>query len=171
MTRDEYGQAYRSGYESTVRFLLSRGASRDSARESAQAAWAKGWECLSQLRNEDMVVTWVNTIALNAYRKLIRRESFCELRGEILGSPGVGLASIEVGRILDACRPKERFLLEQQMRGLTTQELASKEGASETAIRIRLLRVRRAVRARMERRAAQQRRAYSQKLLMRRDAA
>ena len=64
MTREEYGQAYQRGFDLTVRLLLSRGAPRDRAREVAQAAWARGWERLSQLRNESLVVTWVNTIAL-----------------------------------------------------------------------------------------------------------
>jgi len=167
MNREEYGQAYRSGFESTVRFLLSRGAPRESAREAAQAAWAKGWERLYQLRNEGMVVTWVNTIALNAYRKLLRRDNCYQLAPELPGSSEMGLAAIDVARILDSCRPRERFLLEQQMSGVTTQEMAYREGASETAIRIRLLRVRRAVRARLERRAVQLRRANSQTVLMR----
>jgi hypothetical protein len=46
MTREEYGTAYQKGYNLTVRFLVSRGLSYDSAQETAQAAWAKGWERL-----------------------------------------------------------------------------------------------------------------------------
>lgn len=42
------------------------------ACESAQAAWVRGWGRLGQLRDETLVLTWVNTIALNVYRRLIR---------------------------------------------------------------------------------------------------
>src|SRR3984957_17276059 len=69
MTRDGYGIAYQKGFTLTVRFLLSRGAQREYAMEVAQGAWVRGWERLHQLRDEATVVTWVNTIALNAYRR------------------------------------------------------------------------------------------------------
>jgi DNA-directed RNA polymerase specialized sigma24 family protein len=62
MTRDGYGQAYQRGFDRTVGFLVSRGVDRDSANEVAQAVWLRGWERLPQLRNESLVVTWVNTI-------------------------------------------------------------------------------------------------------------
>jgi DNA-directed RNA polymerase specialized sigma24 family protein len=41
------------------------------------------------------------------------------------------------------------------MNGATTEEIARKQGVSETAIRIRLLRARRATRSRLEKRALQ----------------
>src|SRR5258708_2473749 len=74
MTRDKYGQAYQTGFDRTIRFLISQGLSGDYARDIAQAAWVRGWERLNQLRNEPMVFTWVNTIALNFYRRAIRSE-------------------------------------------------------------------------------------------------
>ncbi len=49
MTREEYGAAYKKGYNLTVRFLVSRGLSYDSAQETAQAAWVKGWERLEPI--------------------------------------------------------------------------------------------------------------------------
>jgi DNA-directed RNA polymerase specialized sigma24 family protein len=147
MTREEYGQAYQRGFECTVRFLLSRGVRRDSAKESAQAAWARGWERLGQLRDESTVLTWVNTIALNLYRGVIRREMASTSLTEFRGATAIDLAAIDVARILTICRPGDRFLLEQQLRGVTTKEIASRQGVTETAIRIRLLRARRTARA------------------------
>jgi hypothetical protein len=70
MTRENYGQAYQRGYDSTVRFLRKRGVARDLVSDVAQAAWVKGWERLSQLRNETMITTWVNAIAINVYRSI-----------------------------------------------------------------------------------------------------
>jgi len=154
MTREEYGQAYQRGFDLTVRLLLSRGVPADRAPEVAQAAWARGWERLVQLRNEGLVVTWVNTIALNVYRNFLRSEPCYQALPEISTKAGVNLAAIDISRILKFCRPYERLLLEQQMEGATTEEIAREQGVSETAIRIRMLRARRAARARVEKRAA-----------------
>jgi DNA-directed RNA polymerase specialized sigma24 family protein len=153
MTRDEYGQAYQVGFESTIRLLLSRGAESDRAREVAQAAWTRGWERLSQLRNDRLVRIWVNTIALNVYRSVLRREPAYQPLPELSAKAGVNFAAIDIARILKICRPCDRVLLEQHMRGLTTEEIALEQGATETAIRIRLLRARRAARTMVESRA------------------
>ena len=167
MTRDAFGLAYQKGFPLTVRFLQSRSAHWEVAREIAQGAWAKGWERLRQLRDDSMVTTWVNTIALNAYRRALRREAPKQELTEIVGSRGVDFAAIDVHRILDHCRPSERVLFEQQMRGATTEEMARSQGVSKTAIRIRLLRARRATRSRLEQRAA----ALQDRSMARQDAA
>ncbi len=155
MTRNEYGQAYQTGYDRTVRFLISRGAQRDVAQEAAQAAWTRGWERLNQLRNQDTVLTWVNTIALNLYRCFLRRETLNQPLPELLSKFKIDMDAIDVDRLLTLCRPNERMLFEQQMHGVTTEEIARDQGVTETAIRIRLMRARRAVRSSIERRAMQ----------------
>jgi DNA-directed RNA polymerase specialized sigma24 family protein len=151
MTTDRYGTAYQQGFDLTVRFLISRGLQRDNAEEVAQAAWVRGLERLSQLRNESFVVMWVNTIALNVYRSSLRRKPLpvSELRDR---TAGLDLAAIDVARILRFCRPCDRRLLEQSMIGVTPGEIADEQGVTETAIRIRLLRARREARSRVERR-------------------
>jgi len=116
----------------------------------AQGAWARGWERREQLRNEEAIVTWVNTIALNLYRRVLRSESSFQALPELSAKPTVNLAAIDVARILKICRPCDRILLEQQMSGLTAGELAEQGGASTTAIRIKFLRARRAARSRIE---------------------
>src|ERR1700730_1978979 len=73
MNTEEYGCAYQIGLDRTVRLLIARGISWDCAQETAQAAWARGWEKRDQLRDSKMVMTWVNTIALNMYRSSLRR--------------------------------------------------------------------------------------------------
>jgi len=154
MTREGYGEAYKKGFDLTVRFLLSRGAWRDHAREVAQAAWARGWERLDQLRNESLVLTWVNTIALNLHRGLLRREPLNQVLAEISDcTDGLNLAAIDVAQVFRLCRPRERDLLEQYMCGATTAEIAARYGVSATAVRIRLLRTRRHLRAQVEKRA------------------
>jgi DNA-directed RNA polymerase specialized sigma24 family protein len=100
-----------------------------------------------------MVVTWVNTIALNAFRRVMRREAPSQELPELVSPHGIDMAAIDVHRILNYCRPSERILFEQQMYGATTEEIARNQGVTETAIRIRLLRARRATRTRLEKRA------------------
>ena len=148
MTKEKYGACYQRGFPSTVRFLISRGVYSDAAEETAQAAWAKGWERLAQLRNDEMVVTWVNTIALNAYRRVMRRPPFLQLLPEIAEAPQVNLAAVDVDRILETCKPKDRLVLRQRyLEGSRIGEIAREHGWSETAVRIRLLRARRSARA------------------------
>jgi len=155
MTSEGYGLAYARGFDLTVRFLLSRGVQRDHATEVAQAAWVRGWERLSQLRNESVVVTWVNTIALNVYRTWLRRELRNPETVELADKTGgVDLAAIDVAKILEFCSPCDRRLFEQNLVGVTTKEMAAERGVTETAIRIRLLRARREARSRVERRAS-----------------
>jgi RNA polymerase sigma factor (sigma-70 family) len=156
MTRDGYGQAYQRGFDLTVRFLLSRGVCPHEAHEVAQVGWEKGWERLGQLRNENLVITWVNTIALNAYRSWIRRkpkiQALLEQRHK---TAGINLAAIDVTRLLGFCRPANRHLLEQYMTGASMAELAKEQGVSETAVRIRLLRARRDLRLQVEKKTAE----------------
>lgn len=150
MTRENYGEAYQQGFNVTRRFLLSRGIPKESASEVTQAAWAKGWERLEQLRNDDMVVTWINAIALNVYRRYLRSERPRFNIPEPRSMPTVNLAAIDMARILRICYPEDRTLLEQEMIGFTPSEIARKRGMAEGAVRIRLFRARRAARLRIE---------------------
>jgi DNA-directed RNA polymerase specialized sigma24 family protein len=154
MTREEYGDIYQVGKERTIRFLLSRGAAPGLAPDIAQSAWLRGWERLSQLRDPSMIVTWINSIALNQYRRVIRSESLHqELQISTEGRTSLDLAAIDIARILTVCRPPDRLLLEAQMNGVTAKELAREQGLTETAVRIRFLRARRSARKALEARS------------------
>ena len=148
MTRSEYGQAYEAGWIRTVRFLMSRGVDRDRASDLAQGAWLKGWERLHQLRDDAMVLAWVNTIALNLYRREPRIEpSRVDVPPETAGRYAtINLAAIDLARLLDSCGRRDRVSLEAQLAGVTAQEFARKHGATPTAIRSRFLRARQAAR-------------------------
>lgn len=149
MTREDYGRAYRDGYARTVRFLASRGVRPETARELAQSAWTRGWERQAQLRNDKMVLTWVNSIAMNAYLGLMRKQP-CYVGVSDLRTEEANSAAIDVRRILGFCRPRDRELLQWELEGLTAQEIAQREGVTTTAIRIRLLRARRRARSHAE---------------------
>lgn len=147
MTREAYERAYSEGRLYTLRFLLSRGVAHDSAEDIAQNAWLRGWERLSQLRNDELVLAWVNTIALNFYRRSIRQERrFQNLQDPIYSPGSMNLAAIDLTRILGFCQTRDRLLLEAQIGGSTAKEIAKAQGLTQTAIRIRLFRARRAAR-------------------------
>jgi RNA polymerase sigma factor (sigma-70 family) len=150
MTSSVYGQEYQAGFDRTIRFLISKGVSRDDAQEVAQAAWARGWECLNQLRDDNMILTWVNTIALNIYRRALQNERYRQPLPELFSRLTIDMAAIDVACVLRSCQPRERHLFELQMHGATAKEIAEDNGVTETTIRIRLMRARRAVRARVE---------------------
>lgn len=157
MTRTVFGQAYQVGFDRTVRFLISRGVGRDDAQEVAQAAWARGWECVNQLRDEAVVLTWVNTIAINIHRRASHAERLRQPLPELYSNLTIDMAAIDVASLLQSCQPRERRLLELQMRGVTAKEIAEGNGVTETTVRIRLMRARRAARARVEERAHRRR--------------
>ncbi len=149
MTRNDFGRAYVSGFKPTVKFLASRGVPPDSAEETAQAAWVKGWESRDQLRNEAVIRTWVNTIALHMYRRAARKAGRNQpLVDEFAGTP-LNVAAIDIAQVLDCCGASDRALLTHQLQGLTTSEIARAVGVSETAVRIRLTRARQAARSRL----------------------
>ena len=153
MTRTTYETAYREGFTLTLNLLLSRGACRDAAEEVAQAAWTRGWERLDQLLNDDLLKTWVNTIAINFYRRAMHLQGRMRPLTEMPAEGKVDFAAIDLDRLMSSCYPQERNLLSLQLRGLTTKEMAREMGISETAVRIRLMRARRSARARAEKRA------------------
>jgi len=154
MTVEAYGKAYQHGFARTIRLLLSRGARSECAQEAAQAAWAKGWERIDQLRNEDVVTTWVNTIALNCYRSVMRSESHELPLPELHTCSYVNLAAIDLQRFLALCRPADRRLFEDYLQGYPIEEIARKQGISYTAARIRLLRARRSLQSLIKERDA-----------------
>ncbi len=90
--------SYQRGFDLTVRFLLSRGGWRIRDGKSRAGAWVRGWEKLHRCRTTYTVITWVNTIALNAYRRVMQREAPSRELPEIVSPHGIDMA-IDVHRI------------------------------------------------------------------------
>jgi RNA polymerase sigma-70 factor, ECF subfamily len=146
MTIEEYGSAYKNGYARTTRLLVTRGLSWDDAQETAQAAWVKGWEKRGQLRDSTTVLKWINTIALNMYRTNLRRVPFLQELPELAAPPERHLAAIDVQFILQTCKKNDRIVLQSYyLEDCKAEEIARAHGLSVTAVRLRLLRARRAV--------------------------
>jgi RNA polymerase sigma factor (sigma-70 family) len=144
MTQEQYADAYSGAFDRTVRFLVSRGVSSDSAEEAAQAAWARGWERRTQLRDPKRLVTWVNAIALNLFRNGCRRRETSELPSDIPVPPQTSPRAIDLRRVIEKCTPAEQEMLQKHyLGGYTSKELAAQADCTATAIRVRLLRLRR----------------------------
>ena len=141
---DEYARAFCKGHPSTIRFVISRGASPDVAEEIAQAAWVTGWEHRRELRNPALIGIWVNSIAKNMLFQHFEKTR----RMDQLSTEGKAIpwetSSLEARRVLEKCCAADRQLLTTYyLEGHTAEEIAAETGVRPTTIRVRLLRIRR----------------------------
>lgn len=149
MDPNHFSDSYQTGLQRTISFLVSRGVPADISQDFAQGAWMRGWMYRDQLRDPSAVIPWVNTIALNLFRRSLRagsREQELTSTHVDARSTSIDEASIDLARILDSCGPRDRELLTAQLRGSTPKELAESEGVSPVAIRLRMMRARRSAR-------------------------
>src|SRR5690242_8012956 len=111
MTREEYGKAYTQGYQLTVKLLIKRGIVLDLALDIAQTAWVKGWERLWQLRDEQKIFVWINSIAINTHRHYDREEPRWESLRDLPAPAKIDLRAIDLRRLMKSCRPTDLALL------------------------------------------------------------
>jgi DNA-directed RNA polymerase specialized sigma24 family protein len=152
MTPDEYGAAFKKGFERTLASLIACGAQYDDARETAQEAWTRGWERIWQLRDERYVVPWVNAIARSLFLTSFRRPQFVSLSHQNhlqVAAPPVNLAAIDMTRAVQSCKPNERQFLEPLLEGYSFLELAVKTGRSLGAVHAKVYRLRRTLQDQM----------------------
>jgi len=150
--REEYGRAYQKGYPATVRFLASRGLPTETAHELAQAAWVRGWQYRDQLRDTALLLTWVNSIALNLQKRFLRNEQRFLAISEAPFVPSIEHFSLDVAQVLGECKPLDRVILKQfHLEERPIREIAREHRCSVTAMRIRLVRARRFARSQIRR--------------------
>jgi DNA-directed RNA polymerase specialized sigma24 family protein len=120
----------------------------EDAEEIAQAAWVRGWEFREQLRDPSLVGYWVNSIARNLFRAKFRAPAPAALETV---DPGytMSLDGLEVRLLLDRCSGRDRDLLIKSLEGYSAEEIAQTEGITSTGIRVRMLRIRQALRDRL----------------------
>ena len=146
---EEFANAFHAGYKATCRFLISRGAPATDAEEIAQAAWARGWEHRDQLRNPSLVGFWVNSIARNLFRAKFRAPIMVTL--EPYQDPGyvMSLDGIELRQMLETCSLRDREMLGKILEGYSAEEIGRECGLTSTGVRVRMLRLRQSLRAKM----------------------
>ena len=145
MRCQDFADAFENGYGATRRFLLSRGAAAEEAEEIAQAAWVRGWECRAQLRDPSLVGYWVNSIARNLFRARFRTAPTSPIE-DVDAVYSLSLDELELRLLLDRCSRRDRELLERSLEGYSAEEIAQGSGITSTGIRVRLLRIRQALR-------------------------
>ena len=151
LTREDYARAYQDGFSKTVRFLAANGASMEMAEEVAQAAWARGWERLGQLRHIQALSYWINSIAKNLLRSNFRKQqSSTELLETSLVESPLESELIDAHRMFAGCTEQEKKLLVlYYVEGYTSQELSGTFGLSAVGVRVRLTRLKRNLVGRM----------------------
>src|SRR5579862_9961439 len=100
MPQENFGKAFQRGFGKTVGFLRSRGAPPDKAEDAAQAAWVRGLQKLNQLRDESMVVSWVNAIAINVHRRASQYEARFVNLPQLNGDDGIDWPALDAASIL-----------------------------------------------------------------------
>lgn len=168
---ESFAKAYANGFRLTVRFLLSKGANADSAEELAQTAWVRGWEARSQLRFEERILPWINSIAYRRFcsdrRYAMRFSELADLTEPTAPAPS---AVLDAGILLRLCSPSDRRILKQRyLEDMEIKEIAEVSGLTETAVRVRIHRCRRSLRSRITKVANRGRTGYA--ALQRRGAA
>lgn len=144
MSNTEFANAYQAGFPGTIRFLVSKGILVHLAEEYAQEAWAIGWERLGQLRDDRLVCSWVRQIAWNhCCRHFEAANRSLPLR-EFPSEDAAPTLVITLRQVLKACKPDDQALLRQAIEGLTPAEISTLAGCTPGAVRIRLMRARRA---------------------------
>lgn len=150
LTKTEYASAYASGYNRTIRFLVSHGIPEADAEDAAQAAWAKGWERRTALRTPEKLLFWINSIALNMFRNRYRRESRVDqlLPAREIGIPAERIASrIDLEKGLRRCSRSERLMLQQlYLAGFSSRELGRQWNLKASAVRVRIHRTKQKLR-------------------------
>ena len=147
LTELQFAAAYTKGFSRTVRFLQSSGVQQELAEEIAQAAWTRGWECRSQLKNPAALGVWVNSIAKNLLRVDYRRRKIVEELQEDSAVIGATTDSTALAELLSHCTNQDRELLvKHYMEGWSSNELAPALGISPVSVRVRLLRIKQTLR-------------------------
>jgi DNA-directed RNA polymerase specialized sigma24 family protein len=148
ISNQNFTDAYKDGFPVTVKFLMCRGAGPDEAEETAQAAWARGWEARGQLQNESRVLQWVNSIAYHKFCSEKRRSMLHLKLKEVADtslSPAVYSDRIDARSLMSKCSRLNRSLLVHRFFGFSTEEIAKQHGLTPIATRVRIHRSRKAL--------------------------
>jgi DNA-directed RNA polymerase specialized sigma24 family protein len=154
MTPEDFGRAYQTGYQRTVRFLQKCAVDRDQAIEIAEEAWIKGLEHLPELHDENVVVGWINVIAYRLFLTGLREPrsvDHSEINYEPTVPPSVNPEVIAVRQTLARCTPRHRrLLLAFYYYGYSAHEIATHTGRSLEAIHAEMYRARQDFREHMQ---------------------
>jgi len=135
-----------------VAYVICRDASL--AEDSAQAAWAIAWRRIGDVREPNMIRSWLVAVAANEARRIMRArhprvleisvadielEGVPDLRSDPLAR---GIASADLRRVLASLDPTDRALIAlRYVAELSSDEIGHALGMSPSGARGRLSRV------------------------------
>ena len=153
VTTEQYADAYTAGFHRTVGFLMRNGARRtEDAKDFAQDAWLKGFTRCDTLRRDIAVLSWVNKIALNLWRSYWRTHDIERdalepvwntdtLSRHGMPSATIGTWDIDRRKLMRIAAESDReFLRDYYVDGYSSVELGSRWGASQQAMKLRVMR-------------------------------
>lgn len=133
----------------------------DTAADMAQEVAVRAWTRLDRLHDPRTFPAWIRRIAANAARdhlrrRAVRREDELEIAVEVAGDddPAARSEQLAETRLMLAALETEDGevveLLVARAEGVPVEELARRTGLTEGALKMRLMRVRKRLRSRLE---------------------
>jgi RNA polymerase sigma-70 factor (ECF subfamily) len=162
MRRDDsesFETLVRRQLDTTYRLCLAITGDQDDAADATQAAFVSAWQHFAKLRDPDRVDAWLQRIAVNSCRMVLRsrrRRGLREVRinGEFMGAAAPDRALSDVaalGAALEGLPVDVRAVLAlHYAQGRTVSEIAGTLGVSVGAAKSRLFRARDALRKALE---------------------
>lgn len=158
MNEQEFSEIYLKHFQSIKRTCLSIVRNEAQAEELAQDAFLLAWRKRDQYRGESKPETWLTKIAANqalaAKRTLAGKANHVEIEPFHARASNNGEALAQLNKALELLaqlKPAQKEALwATAVEGMTNEEYRSAIGASELAVKMNIVRARRAIRARLE---------------------
>lgn len=158
MNESEFSEIYLKHFQSIKRTCLSIVRNEAQAEELAQDAFLLAWRKRDQFKGESAPQTWIARIAINealaAKRTLAGKAAHVEVEPWHARASNNGEALAQLNRALELLaqlKPAQKEALwATAVEGMTNEEYRSAIGASELAVKMNLVRARRALRSRLE---------------------
>jgi len=155
--RDAFGYLAERHQDAVFRFLAGYVGDHHAAEELAQEALLRGYRWIHQLQYSDGARAWLISIARNLARRWLRRHTrrrTVSLPADLQASEGRSATAERFDAVLRALaglRAADREVVVLfELDGLSYVEIATITGRSEPALRSRLMRARRRLRAILE---------------------
>jgi RNA polymerase sigma-70 factor (ECF subfamily) len=121
--------------------------SLDVAEEAEQAAWAKAWHRLGDVRDPARLRPWLMSVAANEARQIVRGQKRRSVRELDVAGP-TSTASVDRAALLDLANalagldPRDRAIIGlRYIAGLDSAEIGRAIGMSASGVRVRLHRL------------------------------
>jgi RNA polymerase sigma factor (sigma-70 family) len=144
-----FGRMVALHYDEMARVAYVITGDRSTAEDAVQSAWTRAWVRLGSVRDPARVRQWLVAIAANEARQIARRQrrvAVTELSPELEAAaemdPAVGIARVDLVRVLAHLPPDDRVLLAlRYVAGIDAAELGSMTGRTASGTRARLSRL------------------------------